>query len=153
MPTLATRHFGDLQYEPDAIFEFDGGIPGFEAHDRFLFIEQPHADPLVFMQSLGDPELCFIAVPVFVADPHYGLEMTPEDRAALQLHPDTPVEIGRDVVCLGLVTVTEGADPTVNLASPVVLNLRSRKGVQSVRGDGRYSLRQPLPAGDGAPVC
>jgi flagellar assembly factor FliW len=153
MPTLATRYFGELTYDAEAEFGFPSGIPGFEDHTRFLFIEQPHAQPLVFMQSFDDPSLCFMSVPVFVADPNYRLELTAEDRTALGLTDDAPVEIGPDVVCLALVTATEGSDPTANLASPIVLNLRNRKAVQSIQGSSKYSLRHPLLAQEEVAGC
>jgi flagellar assembly factor FliW len=79
-----------------------------------------------------------------VADPEYALELTPEDRSFLGLPPDSPLEIGEDVACLALVTVTEGAEPTANLASPIVLNLRNRKAAQVMQGGSKYSFRHAL---------
>jgi flagellar assembly factor FliW len=52
-----------------------------------------------------------------------------------------------------MVTVSEQADPTVNLASPIVLNLRDRKGVQAILTSPGYSLRQPLLAREELVPC
>lgn len=139
-----TRYFGELEYDATAIFSFAAGIPGFEDQDRFLFIDQPQNRPLVFMQSLKNRELCFIAVPVFVARPDYRLELAPEDLDAISLPPDRTPRIGEDVLCLGLVSITQDAGPTVDLAAPVVLNLATRKGVQAIRPDAAYSYQHPL---------
>ena len=105
------------------------------------------------MQSLVHPGLCFIAVPVLVADPAYRPDLSPEDLALLELPLRTPPQTGSDILCLTLVTVSEQADPTVNLASPIVLNLRNRKGVQAILPSSGYSLRQPLLAQEDLVPC
>jgi flagellar assembly factor FliW len=144
MPRLLSRYFGELDYSPEAAFQFALGIPGFDDHTAFVFIEQPQNHPLVFMQSLARPDLCFIAVPVFVADPGYRLSLSPEDRSSLELPHAREPQIGADILCLALVTVSEGADPTANLASPIVLNLKNRTGIQSIQECSEYSMQHPL---------
>ena len=146
MPRLTSKYFGELDYSADDAFQFPDGIPAFEDQTGFVFIDQPQTHPLVFMQSLGDPGVCFITVPVLVADPKYHPDLSPEDLALRGLSPEPPPQPGLDILCLSLVTVSEHADPTVNLASPIVLNLRNRKGVQAILPSSGYSLRQPLLA-------
>jgi flagellar assembly factor FliW len=144
MPRLLSKYFGELEYSPEAAFQFAAGIPGFEDQTAFVFLDQPHNHPLVFMQSLSQPDLCFIAVPVFVADPRYKVNLSPEDRESLKLSSPLDPRIGVDVLCLALVTVREDADPTVNMASPIVLNLKNRIGVQSIQERSHYSMQHPL---------
>jgi flagellar assembly factor FliW len=153
MPRLSSKYFGELDYSPDAVFQFPSGIPGFEGQTAFVFLEQPHNDPLVFMQSLVEPGLCFVAVPVFVANPHYRLTLAAEDCESLGLPPAAQLRIGEEVLCLALVTVSEGADPTANLASPIVLNLRTHTGLQSVQDCPEYSLQHPLLASEEHAPC
>jgi flagellar assembly factor FliW len=143
MAVLRTSNFGELEYEPEAVFTFCGGIPGFEDRRQYVFVERPQTHPLVFMQSLEDSELCFIAVPAFAADPAYRLELSSEDCAALDLPDSWRLEMGADLACLALVSSSQSGT-TANLASPIVLNVRARRGVQSIRSDTTYSLRQPL---------
>jgi flagellar assembly factor FliW len=144
MPRLSSKYFGELDYASDAVFQFPSGVPGFEHHTAFVFLEQPHADPLVFMQSLSEEGLCFIAIPVFVADAGYCLELPAEDREALGFSPTGELKIGEEILCLALVTVHEGSGPTANLASPIVLSLQTRLGLQSVCSGTAYALRHPL---------
>lgn len=149
MPRVMSKYFGELEYGPESVFRFPCGIPAFEDHKAFVFVEQPQNQPLVFMQSLSDANLCFIGVPVFVAAPEYDLHLTPEDLASINLPLDQSPRIGEDVLCLALVTISEGCDPTVNLASPIVLNLQTRQGIQAVQPASDYSYRHPLlPRGD-----
>ena len=153
MPRLVSKYFGERDYSTEAVFQFPEGIPAFEDQTAFVFIEQPQTHPLVFMQSLVNPGLCFITVPVRVADPAYRPDLSPEDLALLELPSEPPPQAGSDILCLAMVTVSEQADPTVNLASPIVLNPRDRKGVQAILTSSGYSLRQPLLAREELVPC
>ena len=144
MPKLSTVYFAELEYTNDAIFDFPGGIPGFEDQIAFLFVEQPATRPLIFMQSLLNPRLCFLAVPVQTVDSEYRLNLSSEDLTKLGLKAGDPLQIGTDIGCFVLLTVSEDAPPTVNMMSPIVVNLRSRKGIQAIPATSEYALRQPL---------
>ena len=153
MPRLVSKYFGELDYATETVYQFPDGVPAFEDQTVFVFIEQPQTHPLVFMQSLVDPRLCFITVPAHVADPAYLPDLSPEDLALLGLSSEPAPQAGSDILCLTMVTVSEQADPTVNLASPIVLNLRNRKGVQAILPSSGYSLRQPLLAQEDLVPC
>lgn len=144
MPRLSTVYFQELEYKNESVFDFPSGLPGFEDQIAFLFIDQPQNRPLVFMQSLINPGLCFLAVPVLVVDPGYRLNLSAEDFAALGFASGTVPRIGSEIGCFVLMTVTEEWPPTVNLMSPIVVNLRSRRGIQAIPASSEYSLRHPL---------
>lgn len=144
MPKLSTVYFQELEYTNESIYDFPGGIPGFEDQIAFLFIEQPAMRPLIFMQSLLNPGLCFLAVPVLTVDAEYRLSLSSDDLATLGLEAGSPLQIGADIGCFVLLTVSETAPATVNLMSPIVVNLRTRKGVQAIPTTSQYSLQHPL---------
>ena len=144
MPKLTTIYFKELEYSTDAVIEFPAGLPGFEDEKSFLFIEQAHTRPLVFVQSLLNPSLCFLALPVAVIDPDYQLILSSEEQAALGLDPGETPRIGPKLACFVLMTLAEDAAPTVNLMSPIVVHLPARKGIQAIPASSEYSLRHPL---------
>ncbi len=144
MPHLATKHFGTVRYQDGAVFEFPAGLPGFEHERFFLPIEHPASHPIVFLQSLDSPALCFITLPVLAADPAYRLAVAPEDLRLLGLAEDCQPAIGPEVLCLAVVSVAEGREPTVNLLAPIVVNLANRRAVQAVREGSDYSCQHPL---------
>ena len=144
MPKLSTVYFQELEYSNEAIFSFPAGLPGFEDQVAFLFIDQPQTRPLVFMQSLVNPGLCFLALPVLGVDPEYRLSLSAEDLAALGLETDHTPKIGDGISCFVLLTVTADDPPAVNLMSPIVINLKSRKGIQAIPASSEYPLRHPL---------
>ena len=144
MPKIHTKYFQDLDYEEESLFHFPAGIPGFEDERHFLFIEQPLTKPLMFMQSATREDLCFPALPVQMVELAYRLNICTEDLELLELAADRQPAPGVDVMCFVLVCLTENAPPTVNLLSPVVVNLRSRKAVQAIQIDTDYSYQQEL---------
>lgn len=153
MPTLSTRYFEQLEYSENAPFEFTAGIPGFEEHTSFLFIQQPHTNPMVFMQSLRDPGVCFVELPATVVDPNYCLELSSEEASALGLTVTEGSHNLDGLISLVLVTFVENGDPVVNLMSPIVLNPRTRRGIQAIQLGSNYSLRHPLALEDRTAVC
>ena len=144
MPKLATLYFNQLEYTDDSVFHFPAGIPGFEDQTAFVFLKQPHMEPLVFIQSLRDTGLCFIAAPVFTVDPQYRLNLAPEEIAALELPIGQAPHIGNGLLCLALITISEGGGPTANLMAPIVVNLERRIGIQAMQSGPLSSLRYPL---------
>src|SRR5579872_781200 len=100
MPSVQTKYFGTLAYELDAPLEFPQGLPGFEDRRRFLALQFEDTQPLVFLQSLEDPGLCFITLPVLAIDPQYQLRVDSEARERIGLAVGRALRVGDDVLCL-----------------------------------------------------
>jgi flagellar assembly factor FliW len=146
MATTQTRQFGLLEYDPNAVLDFPAGLPGFENQTRFVLVEKPAHAPILFLQSLLLPDLCFLAAPIHLIDPGYELAMIEDDLHRLKLD-ETRQPIGdANVVCLALLSAAENGPLTANLLAPVVINVSERLAVQAVRMDSRYSHQRPLPA-------
>jgi flagellar assembly factor FliW len=152
MPFLETRNFGTVPYELDSVLEFPEGLPGFEQKRRFLPIQAPDTEPLIFLQSAEDPSLCFVTLPILAVEPAYRLDMEDADKELIGLAPGHPPQIGRDVLCLTIVSIRESG-PTANLLAPVVVNLRNRLAVQSVAAGSTYSHQFHLTAPQEAVAC
>jgi len=144
-----TKYFGTLSYEADAVLEFPDGLPGFEGLRRFVSVEMPEQRPLVFLQSLDDPEVCFLTLPARSVEAGYRLEMSAADRELLgfQRRP----RIGREALCLIIITV-DAQKISANLLAPLVINLANRRGVQAILAESGYSHQHVL-AEEEAPVC
>jgi len=154
MPRIQTKYFGPLDCQPNLVFEFPSGLPGFEAERSFVFLERPDTDPILFLQSVSRPELCFLLLPVLVADTHYRLSLAPEDLAALKLPVDSQPQIGREVLCAAVVCAADESrrGPTVNLLAPIVVNLQEQIGIQAILSESGYPHRHALfPAQELAP--
>jgi flagellar assembly factor FliW len=143
-----SRCFGALEFTPDSVLEFPDGIPAFEQERRFLAVRQKVNEPLVFLQSLATPDLCFATLPVQAVCSRFELHMDADDLHALGL-ASQPVP-GREVLCLTIVSIEENAPPTANLLAPIVVNLRTGRGRQVILAESKYSHREELPLREAA---
>jgi len=150
MQTIQTAYFGPVSHSETSVIRFERGLPGFEQERSFITIGAEGCSPLVFLQSVATPGLCFVTLPVLAVAPDYRLDLQPEDLAALGLPSDSQPQIGDDLLCLGMVSINEGEPPTANLLAPVVIDLASQRGVQALQPDAGRPLRHPLTAKAGA---
>lgn len=153
MPQCLTKYHGETDYDEAASLHFPRGLFGFEAETGFLLIDQPALRPLVFLQSLSTPDLCFVSLPVFMLDGEYSLSLRPEDLLAVGLRSDRQPEIGADVLCLAIIRIQPGGPTTGNLLAPVVVNRQNSKAIQAISLNQKYTHQAPLPAPCEEPVC
>jgi flagellar assembly factor FliW len=133
---LVTRQFGKIEIEESSILQFPGGLPGFANKTRFVVMERAEWKPLVALQSIDSPDLCFFAAPVGAIDANYQLRMSSEDASTLALTGEP--------VSLAILSASEPGRWTANLLAPVVINKEARRAVQAVRSDSLYSHQHPL---------
>lgn len=143
MPVCATKYFGSTEYETAAVVHFPAGLPGFEAELDFLPLNVPGQEPLVFLQSIRTPGLCFVTLPVLTVDSDYRLEMAEPDLVSIGLDPLRQPAIGSDVLCLAILTISE-MGVTANLLAPIVVNLSNRRAIQAVAPGLQYSHQHPV---------
>jgi flagellar assembly factor FliW len=146
MLSVETKYFGTLLCAEGSVFDFPQGLPAFEEEKTFVLIEAPEGAPLVFLQSLARASLCFVALPILVVDQNYRLAVAPEDLENLGLDTERQPELGSEVTVLALVSLHGELSPTANLMAPVVLHVKSRRGMQAIRRDSRYSHAYPVEA-------
>jgi flagellar assembly factor FliW len=154
MPRIQTECFGEIEFLESSVFHFPLGLPGFEDERAFVFLDRPGTAPLLFMQSLATPSLCFILLPILAVDAAYELTLDEEQAALLGLSELRP-RIGEDVLCAAIVCAARQPDevPTANLLAPVVVNFRQGVGMQAIQPGARYSHRHPLFGAEEAVPC
>ncbi len=104
------------------------------------------AAPIVLLQSMTRASLCFVALPLQAVDRGYQLAIAPEDLADLGLATGRQPELGAEVLALALLSLHDDSLATANLMAPVVLNVKTRRGLQAIRRDSRYSHQHPVAA-------
>ncbi len=113
-----------------------------------LPVEIPAQKPLVYLQSLTNPEVCFVSLPVFIVDSGFRLHLSDDERSILQLNGDGDPTIGVDVLCLALLMPSLG---TVRVESECACRHQPAQFARcSVRFRGYR--RRLLPAGGERPV-
>jgi len=135
--TIASRVLGDTIVSSDNLFHFPEGLHGFERHHEYVLVPTQR-DGFWWLQSAEEPGLAFLLVDPFRVQPGYEVDLGGGDQGFLDLQqPD-------DALVLTVVTLPSSKDGalTANLRGPLVMNVRTRKGRQVVRGDERYGLQE-----------
>ncbi len=139
MQSFKTARFGDLRYGEDDILRFPRGIPGFEAHTRWVLAgEDDH--PVKWLQSLDDGEVALPVTAPGLFFPDYHVNLPKGELDVLELDDEA------DMALLVVVAVPDG-DPlraTINLRAPIVVNGRKRLARQVISLDEQYEVRHLL---------
>jgi flagellar assembly factor FliW len=141
---IATKYCGTVECPEDGVIGFAGGLPGFESLRRFACIEQPDRRPLVYLQSLDQPDLCFLALPIDVVCPDYELDVSSEDLALLGFPETHSFDRKADVICLAIIAVDPAHGATANLLAPVVINYSTGAAAQVIQFASSHSPRHAL---------
>jgi flagellar assembly factor FliW len=108
------------------IITLPAGIIGFPQHHSAEIFNIPDQLPFQWLRLKGPPELHFVVIEPAGIIPDYVPELFDEDAKAIGL------ESAQDAYLLNIVTVRENQEATVNLAGPIVINLRNGVGRQLV---------------------
>jgi len=134
--------------QDDFIISFPQGLLGFAQHTSFTLLEPKGSYPLKFLQSVLDPAVSFTCMDAASVKLDYEVPLAPDDAEALALHAP------EDAMVLLIVTVPDN-DPrqtTANLAGPLVINHRTRRGRQVVLDSRVYPLQYEVFAARGEAV-
>lgn len=141
MMKLQTRDFGEVEITEDKVISFLQPPFGFEEKKRYTFLYDCEiGDHIVWMQSVEDPELCFIL-------------FDPSSLASFyqpQIPEKVQEELGEgELLCWVIGVVPQDfAKTTVNLKSPVIVNMQTNRAVQVIL-EQDYPIRYPLMNGGG----
>lgn len=133
---IKTRDFGEMEIEEASIVRFVGPIFGFEEYRDFVFLQHEEINPhFVWLQSVEEPMVCFIVANPQDILPDYAPDLSGRDAGLL----------GEGEYLYWALTVIRDPyyDSTINLKSPIVVNLKNGRAAQVIL-EGAYSIRHPL---------
>jgi flagellar assembly factor FliW len=129
----------DVQVNPDAVFTFPQGLAGFEQNTRYSLFREEGKPTVFLLQSLDDPTLAFSVVPPELLDLEYQIELSEEDTQLIDLKDPTEAVVVV-VVYREAATDAGGGNIAASARSPLVLNPRSRLGMQKILREVHPSL-------------
>ncbi len=121
------------------LLSFPNGLLGFPELKSFRLFEPSDGYPLKFLQAEARPEISFVCMDPAGIKPDYNVPLNDEEAALLNLESEG------DAIILNLVVIPE--DPrkmTMNLAGPLVVNTKSRVGLQVVLNAEQFPLQFPV---------
>jgi flagellar assembly factor FliW len=127
MITLNTPRFGELKVPEEKAFIFPEGLIGFPSLRRFVILDYRDTE-LQWLQSVDEPDIAFMVINPFLLTNEYQFELPEPARVLLE------VEDPSEVVTLVILRV-EGGKVIANFQGPLVINSRTRKGLQLVLED------------------
>ncbi len=133
---IETTRFGTLEVPDEEILEFPQGLYGFEALRRWCLLPYDESGRLFWLQAVdSSPAALVLTVPFFFV-PDYEVEIPDPAAALLEATAPTDVEIFTTVT-----VAPEQEGLSLNLLGPVVVNLRSRRGLQVIQDPQRHRIR------------
>lgn len=129
---IKSNVFGEQDADPESILTFPKGMPGFENLTRYKLFHEDKDQPVVhFLQSVDDPNVSFSVVDPALLGLNYQFVLTDKEEQLLKL------ESADDIMVLLIAykpqpNTDAKANISANIDGPIVLNVRSRLGMQKV---------------------
>jgi len=136
---IETAKFGDFEFPDNKVICFPSGIPGFEDLHHFVILEIKESKPLYWLQSTDNK---YIALPTMIPfeliEDHY-IEIRDSELEELRIEDKT------DLIVMNVVVIPEDIKKmTVNLAAPIIINVKEGIGKQILIDAKDLPIRYPI---------
>lgn len=136
---IKTTRFGEVEVDDSKVITVLGGIIGFENYYRFTILDFLKDSQFKWLQSLNEPSLAFVVCDPWFFFKDYNFEVSDEDQNELE------IEKVDDIIALAIVTIpTEITKTTLNLVSPLIINMKKMIGKQIVLYNSSYKTKHNI---------
>jgi flagellar assembly factor FliW len=127
---INSSRFGAIEVAEDKTIEFPQGLAGFEELRRFAFLH-PESDAPKYhiLQSMEDPDVAFTIADPAIFGFSYEIALD-DDQSALLGQSDGADAVADDVVLVILAKDNDSAPLRAVLKAPLIINLKTRRGIQ-----------------------
>lgn len=133
---IETRDLGVVEIKKEDIITFSQGIPGFINQKEFVILKLDKDSPFFILQSVSEPELAFITLNPWNIIKDYEFEIKEGTEKQLK------IESQEEILALVIGTIREKLENmTVNLAAPLIINIKARLGKQVILENSKYPVR------------
>ncbi|MBM7631278.1 flagellar assembly protein FliW [Geomicrobium sediminis] len=126
---ISTKYFGDVTVDETKSITFPYGLPAFETEHTFFLLPMAsdESTPFQILQSATTKDLAFVVCEIFQFFPDFEAELSPYEIESLRLNE------AKDATLLGIITVQDPfQSSTINLAAPIVMNVKERFAKQVI---------------------
>lgn len=127
-----STQFGTQEVDPESILTFPNGMPGFEKCTRYKLFHEDKEQPVVhWLQSIDRPDVAFSLVDPALFGLNYEFVLSDEEEQLLKMEKV-------DDIAVFLIAYKQQPDAdskaniNANINGPIVLNTRTRLGMQKV---------------------
>lgn len=137
---IQTKTMGLVEINEEQIINLADGFYGFEEFHKFALLNAEQ-EPFIWVQSLEDTNLAFIAIDPFLFRPDYELDISDEILKPIEVTSPT------DILVFALVTIPANGLPiTANLQGPLIINKNNKKALQAIMNDGKWKTKHDILA-------
>jgi len=126
----------NVAIDPATLFSFPEGIAGFEQCQRFKLFHEEGKATVFWLQCVDDAAVMFPIVAPEALDIEYEIELSDADCALIDVRALEDIA----VVVIVYRNEVDGGKIAANTRSPIILNLKSRKGMQKILHDVHPTL-------------
>ncbi len=125
---IETDYRGEVEYTESDVIHFEEAMYGFEGLKEFLLIGSLEEElPFHWLQSIEDTNLTFVITDPFLFVEEYDFELDEFTTEQLEL------ENIEDLIVYTTVIIPDSVEEvTVNLKSPIIINIRTKKAKQVI---------------------
>jgi flagellar assembly factor FliW len=137
---VQTTRFGQVQTNQEDVIIFPQGLIGFESSRQWLILPDPENGDVLWLQSLSQPQVALPMVSPRTFAPDYKVAVPSRHLSTIHLR-------STDRIYIMNVMSKSGKTLTVNLRSPIVINLTKRLACQVITTDA-LPLALPISLGN-----
>lgn len=134
---IETTRFGMVETAEDEVIRFRAGLIGFPNEKEYVLIPHGSSSMIAWLQSVSTPELAFP-----VASAHGFVANYPDVPLEPIVRRENVGEALDDIAILAVLSAPRNQPATVNLLAPLIINSRTRDGVQVVLEGSKFSTRE-----------
>jgi flagellar assembly factor FliW len=138
--TVDLPRFGECTYAQGDVLAFPWGIPGFPSHRHWLALTLDTQPGYFWLQSLDDVSVALPAATPWSIFESYDPKLPAYTYVSLDIRESSEFTM----LCV-VVAPAESEPMTMNLAAPIVINLRTRNARQVLCDSANYSSSEPIP--------
>lgn len=133
---ISTSRFGEIEVSEEDIITFRDGILGFESLQRYFLVDPGDETLILWLQSLDDEGTAFPILEPKIFKPDYKVKISKGELEQLKLESINQAKI------YSILTIPEDIQSmTANLKAPLVINLQTKSGRQTVLSQNDYDVR------------
>ena len=136
---IKSWRFGEIQINEEKILKFPQGLPGLEDVHEYVLLQLEETNPINWLQSVDNQQISLPVMDPFEVFPDYAFDISEEDIK------DLSISETEDIHVVSVLVIPEQINEmTINLAAPILINIRSNVGKQIIIDGSDYPVRHPV---------
>ena len=136
---VLTKAYGLVEVDDRQKILFPVGLFGYETIQDYVLLESEQ-QPFYWLQSVDVEQVAFILVNPFLFRPDYEVDISDDELKEIGLIDP------KEALIFAIVTSPEEGPATANLQGPLVINRKTRMGMQGVLADSRWKTKHDIIA-------